>query len=169
MPHKRNPILAERICGLARVIKANAFAQLENIPLWHERDLTNSSPERILIPEACILTDYILTLSVDLVKNLVFHQDMIQRNLEMTKGRCMAESVMVELTERGLDRQQAHELVREIAMDSFKRDKPFPDLLLSNKKIMRVLTEDEVKEALDFGEYTKEAVRQVEHLLKKLK
>lgn len=168
MPHKRNPIYAERICGLSRVIKADAMVSLENMPLWHERDLTNSSPERIIIPESCILLDYILNLSVELYGNLVFNRDSITRNLNMSRGRVMAEAVMVSLTEKGLDRQGAHELVREAAMESFREDKTFKDMLLKREQVRDLVSESELDELLKPENYLGSAVEQVEAVLKKI-
>jgi adenylosuccinate lyase len=169
MPHKMNPIYAERIGGISRVIKADAFASLENIPLWHERDLTNSSCERIIIPEACILADYILQLAVNLVDNLVFNPDNIRRNLNMTQGRIMAESVMIRMAEKGMGRQEAHAVVRECALASYREGRTLREKLLADKTVMKYLSEKEVDEALDPERYIGTAVEQVEAALKKLK
>ncbi|MBU0763090.1 MAG: adenylosuccinate lyase, partial [Candidatus Altiarchaeota archaeon] len=144
MPHKMNPIYAERIGGISRVIKADALASLENIPLWHERDLTNSSCERIIIPEACILTDYILQLSIKLVADLVFNMENIRRNLELTQGRVMAESVMIAMSKKGVGRQNAHELVRELALESYRQKKPLREYLISDKRIRKIFSEKEI-------------------------
>ncbi|MFH1788387.1 MAG: adenylosuccinate lyase [Candidatus Altiarchaeota archaeon] len=168
MPHKRNPIYAERICGLSRIVKANAMASLENIPLWHERDLTNSSPERIIIPEACILTDYILGLSIELLGNLVFHDEAIKRNLYMSKGRIMAEAVMVALTEKGMDRQAAHELVREAAMESYRDDEPLEKFLACKKEVTELISGKELEKILKPENYTGSAAEQVDRIVKKL-
>ncbi|MFC2154328.1 adenylosuccinate lyase [Candidatus Altiarchaeota archaeon] len=168
MPHKRNPIYAERICGLSRVVKSNAATALENIPLWHERDLTNSSCERVIIPESCILTDYILQLSIGLLGNLVFNNKNIERNLNMSKGRIMAESVMIRLVEKGMGRQKAHELVRECAMKSYAKDKPLRDFLMKEKKVTGLLTTTEINKALDPKKYTGTAEKQVEKVLREL-
>src|SRR5690606_27110648 len=104
MPHKMNPITAERICGVSRVIRAYVTPAMENNPLWHERDLPNSSCERIIFPESCILTDYILQLSIKLFSNLVFYEENIECNLNITHGLIMAERVMAELTRHGAGR-----------------------------------------------------------------
>ncbi|MFH0860905.1 MAG: adenylosuccinate lyase [Candidatus Altiarchaeota archaeon] len=168
MPHKRNPIYAERICGLSRVIKADAVASLENIPLWHERDLTNSSSERIIIPETCILSDYILQLSVNLIGNLVFNHESIRRNLEMTQGRIMSESIMIELAKRGMDRQKAHELVRECAMESFHKKKPFGEVLADSRRITSVLSQSEIKRFLKPENYIGSSEKQIDNLIKKI-
>jgi adenylosuccinate lyase len=168
MPHKRNPIYAERVCGLSRVIKANAIVSLDNIPLWHERDLTNSSPERIIIPEACILTDYILQTSINLINDLVFDYKAIERNLNMSGGKIMAENLMITLVEKGMGRQDAHELLRTIAMESHDKEKPFRDLLVKNKEICRYLKEKEIDAALNPKNYIGTAVMQVEKVIKEL-
>ncbi len=169
MPQKRNPIYAERVCGLSRVIKANAIVSLDNIPLWHERDLTNSSPERIIIPEACILTDYILNVSIKLISGLVFDYKAIDRNLNLSGGKIMAESLMIKLVEKGMGRQEAHELLRTIAMESHDKETPFRDLLVNNKQIGKYLKEKEIDAALNPKNYIGTAVEQVENVVKKLK
>ncbi|MBN2251260.1 MAG: adenylosuccinate lyase [Candidatus Altiarchaeota archaeon] len=168
MPHKRNPIYAERICGLSRIIKANAIVSLDNIPLWHERDLTNSSPERIIIPEACILTDCILNVATDLIENLVFDHEAIERNLNFSGGKVMAESVMIKLVEKGMGRQEAHELLRILAMESYEKKTPFADLLNRNKTVGKYLNEKEIASALDPKNYIGTAVEQVEKVLDEL-
>jgi adenylosuccinate lyase len=169
MPHKRNPIYAERICGISRVVKANAMAALENIPLWHERDLTNSSCERVIVPEACILLDYILNLSVDLIENLSFNHDKIRQNLGLTQGRIMSESVMIKLVGRGMGRQEAHELVRECSMESYRRNVPFKRILERNGKVMELLSGKELDDALKPEHYIGTAVEQVERALKEFR
>jgi len=168
MPHKRNPIHAERICGLSRVIKANAIASLDNIPLWHERDLTNSSCERIIIPEACILTDYILNLCINLLKNLEFNYANIERNLELTQGRIMSESVMILLVEKGIGRQEAHEIIRRCAMESYEKNIPFRDVLMKNSHVLKHVTADELDMALDPKRYIGTASQQVDIVLREL-
>ncbi|PIN67330.1 MAG: adenylosuccinate lyase [Candidatus Altarchaeum sp. CG12_big_fil_rev_8_21_14_0_65_33_22] len=173
MPQKRNPITGERICGIVRIIVGNAIASLDNIPLWHERDLTNSSAERIIIPEICILSDYILNLAIKLIKNLEFRSENIDRNLNLTNGMIMSECLMINLTKKGLGRQEAHELVRECAMrvyesrskgDVNKGNINFRDVLLSDKKIRKFLTEDEIRQALNPKNYIGLAVKKVEEI-----
>jgi adenylosuccinate lyase len=168
MPHKRNPIYCERICGLSRIIRANAFASMDNIPLWHERDLTNSAPERILIPESCILIDYMLIKTIEVLENLVFRPENIERNLNMTKGLIMAENLMVKLVEKGMGRQEAHELVRENAMEVYNMGRNFRDVLLSDARVTKYLSEDEIKEAMKPESYIGTAIEQVEKVVKKL-
>lgn len=168
MPHKRNPIHAERVCGLSRVIKANAMASLDNIPLWHERDLTNSSCERIIIPESCILIDYMLNLCINILENLVFDYVNIERNLYLSQGRIMAESVMILLVKKGMGRQEAHELVRSCSMKSFEKKVPLRDILVKNAMIMKYVTADELDAALDPEKYIGTALQQIDIVMKEL-
>ena len=167
MPQKRNPIIAECICGISRVVRADAFASLDNIPLWHERDLTNSSAERILIPESCILTDYILNLTIDLLSNLVFKFDNIERNLMMSET-IMAESIMINLVEKGMGRQAAHELVRDCAMESFSSGKTFKEVLTDNTQVRAFLSKGKIWDAINPKRYIGTAVEQVENVIEKL-
>lgn len=122
MPHKMNPITAERICGVARIVKSYVNAALDNNPLWHERDLTNSSCERIMFPESCILTDYILNLTIKLMNNLVFYDENIERNLNLTNGLIMAERLMAELTRAGMGKQTAYGIVRKMPLKLIKKN-----------------------------------------------
>jgi adenylosuccinate lyase len=168
MPHKRNPILAERICGLSRIIKADAFAAMDNIALWHERDLTNSSPERVLIPESCILTDYMLIKSIYVLENLEFKPENIKRVLNFTKGLVMAEKVMVTLVDKGMGRQEAHELVRKNAMIVYDTGELFIDVLKKDSDVMKLLSESELEEVMKPENYVGTAVEQVEKVIKRL-
>ncbi|GAA5819832.1 MAG: adenylosuccinate lyase [Methanobrevibacter sp. CfCl-M3] len=149
MPHKMNPITAECICGVSRVIRSYIVGILENNPLWHERDLTNSSSERIIFPEACILTDYILNLAIKLMSNLEFHQDNIEKNLNLTNGLVMAERLMAELTRKGLGRQTAYKLVRESAIKASKENKLLSELIIEKKEVKEYLSEEEVNKIMD--------------------
>ena len=169
MPHKMNPIYAERIGGISRVIKADAMAAMENIPLWHERDLTNSSCERIIIPEACILTDYILQLGINLIDNLVFNFDNIRRNLDLTQGRIMAESIMIRMAGKGMGRQEAHEVVRECALRSYREKRHFRDILVEDRTVRKHLNEKEIDDALNPAKYVGTAETQVKAALRKLR
>ena len=166
MPHKMNPITAERICGVARVVRAHVIPALENNPLWHERDLTNSSCERIIFPESCILTDYILNLSIKLMSNLVFYPENIERNLNFTNGLIMAERLMAELTRAGMGRQTAYALVRECAIKSNKEKLLLSDVILARDEINGYLTEDDVETIMDPHTYIGSAVLSVENLIK---
>ncbi len=167
MPHKRNPINAENICGLSRVIKSNVFVALENVSLEHERDLTNSSPERVIIPESFVLLDEILKRTNNLMKNLVLHPENIAKNLEMTGGMELAEAVMMDLTEKGMARQKAHELLRKLSIKAIREKKPLKDVLLSSSDIKKHLTKSEVDSLMDPANYIGTAVEQVKNVLKR--
>ena len=164
MPHKRNPWRAERICGIARVVRANVLVALENVPLEHERDLTNSAAERVIFPETFVLGHFALKESVELVKGLVVHEDKIKENLEKSGGLLLAEAVMTKLVEKGMGRQEAHELVRACAMKSYKTKKRFGDVLKEEKKI--TLSGAEIDAALKPENYVGRAVEIVEDILK---
>ena len=154
MPHKMNPITAERICGVARIIKSYVNAALDNNPLWHERDLTNSSCERIMFPESCILTDYILNLTIKLMNNLVFYDENIERNLNFTNGLIMAERLMAELTRAGMGKQTAYGIVRKNAIKANKEKLLLGELILKDREVSKYLTEKDVEKIMDPHTYT---------------
>ncbi len=149
MPHKRNPITGERICGVSRVVKSYVNAALQDNPLWHERDLTNSSCERIILPESAILTDYILNLSIKLFSKLDFYDENIERNLNASNGLIMAERFMSELTRKGMGRQSAYSLVRSCAMKAYDEDKGLKDIVLQEDEILKFMDENEIEQTLD--------------------
>jgi len=153
MPHKRNPIRAERICGLARVLRGLVIPALENIVLWHERDLTNSSSERIVITHAFGIMDQILEDAIDLIGGLVVYDENMLRNLRITKGMNMAESVMIRLTLKGAPRNVAHEIIRELSMKAYEEGLEFKEALVRDSRIRRYLSEEEIEEALDPRKY----------------
>ncbi|MDQ1697724.1 MAG: adenylosuccinate lyase [Frankiaceae bacterium] len=129
MPHKRNPILCERICGLARVVRAQIVPVLEGIPLWHERDISHSSVERVALPDAAIATDYLLHLTSRLVNGLVVNVDRMRENLEATGGLIYSSAVLLELVESGLSREESYALTQAAAMDTWQSGAPFRDTL----------------------------------------
>ncbi len=167
MPHKRNPEICERICGLAKVVRGLVIPALENVPTWHERDLTQSSAERFIIPEACILVDYMLYLMIRVLSNLEVDEEKMRKNIDITEGRAMAEAVMITLTRKGMDRQKAHELLRRLAIKSVSERKPFKEILVNDEKIRSLLTEKEIDYALNPRNYLGTAVKQVEAAIKK--
>jgi len=169
MPHKRNPITCERVSGLAKVMRSLVGPALENVPTWHERDLTQSSAERFIIPEACILTDYMLVLMTKVLKDLWVDEERMRRNLELTQGRTMSEAVMIALTRKGMNRQKAHELIRRLAIKSEVEKRPFKETLLKNDAVQRMLSEKEVDEALDPRNYLGTAIKQVDLAVQKTK
>ncbi|MHA1269203.1 MAG: adenylosuccinate lyase [Candidatus Helarchaeota archaeon] len=168
MPHKRNPHKSERICGLARIIKSNVFPALDNISLEHERDLTNSSPERIIFPESFILLDYMVSQLISILSGLVFNFDNIQANLHKTGGLIMAENIMLNLVKKGLGRQDAHETLRECALKSYNEKIPFKQVLLNNSTINKLISEDELDQWLDPKNYLGLAVEQVENVISEI-
>lgn len=149
MPHKRNPITGERICGVARVVKSYVNAALQNNPLWHERDLTNSSCERIILPESAILTDYILNLSIKLFSKLDFYEENIERNLNASNGLVMAERFMSKLTQKGMGRQSAYALVRRCAMDAYAENTGLREMVSKQEEILKYMSLEEIDETLD--------------------
>lgn len=169
MPHKMNPITAERICGVARIVKSFVNAALDNNPLWHERDLTNSSCERIMFPESCILTDYILNLTIKLISNLVFYDENIERNLNLTNGLIMAERLMAELTRSGMGKQTAYGIVRKNAIKANKENKLLGELILEDDEVKKYLTEEDVEEIMDPHTYIGSSKIIIEELIEKSK
>jgi len=167
MPHKRNPELCERICGLAKVVRGLVIPALENIPTWHERDLTQSSSERFIIPEAFILVDYMLHLMIGILSNLEVDEERMRRNIELTQGRIMSEALMLALTGKGMSRQDAHELVRRLAIKSADEKRPFKDVIMEDERVTSLLSVEEIEEALDPEKYLGTAVEQVKLAIKK--
>ncbi|MDD3984738.1 MAG: adenylosuccinate lyase [Methanobacterium sp.] len=166
MPHKMNPITAERICGISRVIRAYVTPALQNNPLWHERDLTNSSCERIILPESCMLTDYIIKLSQKLFNNLVFKPENIEKNLNLSQGLIMAERIMAELTRKGMGRQTAYALVRKSSMEVYESDKDLKEIISSNREITKLLSFNEIEEIMDPHTYIGSSIQMVDNVLK---
>jgi adenylosuccinate lyase len=169
MPHKRNPETCERICGLARVVRSLVTPALENVVTWHERDLTQSSAERFIIPEACILVDYMLFLMTNIVTNLYVNEERMRQNIELTQGRAMSEAVMIALTKKGVSRQEAHELLRKLTIKSEMEKRPFREVLLEDKFVGKKLSEKEIDEALNPRNYLGTALKQVELMVEKTK
>jgi adenylosuccinate lyase len=149
MPHKRNPELAERICGLARVVRANAQAALENVALWHERDISHSSVERVILPDSTILLDYLLHLTTFIVEGLDVDTTRMAENLELSHGLIYSQRVLLRLTDSGLPRQVAYELVQRHAMRAWRERRPFLELLLADAAVTDRLSADELKACFD--------------------
>lgn len=139
MPHKRNPITCEQICGLARVVRSTLLPAWENAIQWHERDLCNSSAERFIIPHALVLTDWIVTQMGRVFSTLKVHPEKMKENIERSNGLIFAEAVMMKLTERGMSRQEAHELMRECAMEAKDRNVHLKDILKGKKEVVECL------------------------------
>jgi adenylosuccinate lyase len=167
MSQKRNPELCERVCGLARVIRSLVIPALENVTTWHERDLTQSSAERFVFPETCILTDYIIYLMTNIVADLLVDEQRMCKNLEITSGRLMSEAVMMALVKKGMDRQEAHELLRRLTIKSEAEKRLFMEILLEDKAVCEKLSRKEISAALDPTKYLGTAVRQTELAVEK--
>jgi adenylosuccinate lyase len=153
MPHKRNPIICERVCGLSRVVRANAIAAMENINLWNERDISHSSAERIIIPDSNILIDYMLQKFTNLITNLNIYPEHMKQNLEKTKGLIFSQKIMLELTKRGLSREEAYKMVQRISMQVWQGQDDFKALLLENAEVGQYLTKLEIEECFDYQTY----------------
>ena len=162
MPHKRNPEICERICGLARIVRSLSVPALENVVTWHERDLTQSSAERFIFPEACILVDYLLELMINIVANLRVDENRMIQNISLTQGRAMSEAVMMALVKKGVNRQEAHELLRKLTIKSEVEKRSFKEVLIENKIVSSKLSEKEIDDALDPKNYLGTAVKQAE-------
>ena len=168
MPHKRNPIKSEQVCGLARIIRSSVEPALANNTLWDERDLTNSSCERVLFPETSILTDHCIQLMTTILSGLVLNRAAIRRNLAFLHGINMAESVMIELTKRGMNRQDAHERVRLASMQALAEERPLADLLGMDNEVVRYCSKSDIKSLLSPDTYIGTSVAQVERVIGKL-
>ncbi|MDP3583269.1 MAG: adenylosuccinate lyase [Ignavibacteria bacterium] len=147
MPHKRNPIVSERITGIARLLRSNSIAALENVALWHERDISHSSVERVIIPDSCIALDYILSLSTKLVDNLIIYPENMIANLNLTRGLIFSQTVLLRLTEKGMTREEAYAFVQKSAMEVWAdKSKNLKDELLASENVRKFLSSDEIDE-----------------------
>lgn len=167
MAHKKNPILAENISGLARTLRGFVGPTYENMILWHERDLSNSSSERITLGHVLVLLDDILNKSEKLFRNLEVFPENMMKNIEISNGLVMAEAVMIHLTDKGISRQDAHELIREASMEARAEDRPLKEVLMENEKIMDLTTEEELDAVFDPEGYTGRAEEIVDDVVEK--
>ena len=155
MPHKKNPVLSENLCGLARVVRANSIVALENIPLWHERDISHSSAERIIFPDSLTLIDFMLNRFNGIVKNLVVHEKNMLKNTNKFGGIVYSQKVLLKLIEKGLTREEAYRLVQRNALDAFENDGDFRINLLNDKDIEKLLTPMEIDEIFNKDDFLK--------------
>ena len=155
MPHKRNPEKCERVCGLARVVRGNALASLENVALWHERDLTDSAPERIILPDSCLLIDYMLDLFTYVMRGLQVYPERMRENLELTQGLVFSSRTLVALVNKGLSREGAYKLVQSSAMRAWKERIPLRGLLEADPEVSDRLSATELDVIFDYSVYTK--------------
>ncbi len=149
MPHKKNPIVGERLSGMARLLRGYALTGMENVALWHERDISHSSAERVILPDATITLDYMLAKLADLVKTLNVHPDRMKENLEMTNGLIHSQQVLLRLTEKGVSREDGYRLVQRNAMNCWSSGRPFRELLEEDAEAMKVLTPEDLDELFD--------------------
>jgi len=160
MPHKRNPVGCENISGLARLLRANAIAAMENIPLWHERDISHSSVERVIIPDSTILLDFMLNRFGTILKDLVVYPDNMKENMDVYGGVIYSQSVLLKLIEKGLTREQAYKLVQSNAMKAWNsKSGSFKDNLLSDQEVRKLVSKEEVENCFDAKNYLKNVDR----------
>ncbi len=164
MPHKRNPIISENLCGLARLVRANSLAAMEDVALWHERDISHSSVERVIIPDSTILIDFMLARFTDLIAHLVVYPDRMRRNIELTGGVIYSQWLMLELVRRGAPRVQAYEAVQRLAMAAWKGRTPFRDLVEKDQLVTKYLSADALGACFTPETYT----RQVSTIFKRV-
>jgi len=155
MPHKRNPILSEQLCGLSRILRANAAIALENNPLWHERDISHSSVERIILPDSCILIHYMLVKSSAMIESLVVYPEKMMKNIELTGGLVFSQALLLHLTNTGMSREQGYALVQAAAMESINDGEDFMSLILASKQITDALSEQEIRQIFSYSRYLK--------------
>ncbi len=164
MPHKRNPELSERICGLARLVRGYALTSMENIALWHERDISHSSTERIILPDSCLALDYCLSLLTSVMRGLEVYPKRMRRNLDLTKGLIFSQRVMLALIDKGLSRQKAYELVQRNAMKAWQRNKYFLTLLRADKEVTATLPNEELEKLFNEQYY----LRHIDDIFKRV-
>ena len=155
MPHKRNPEKCERVSGLARLFRGYTIAALENIALWHERDISHSSVERVILPDACTLLDYMLDLFTQVVRGLLVYPENMRRNLEITQGVVFSQRVLLALIDKGMNRQEAYKVVQANAMRAWLERTPFLDLLLDDPQVITHLSRDELASLFDYDFFLK--------------
>lgn len=165
MPHKRNPHKAERICSLARILKSNLIVALDNIILEDERDITNSASERVIFAENFIFLDYMIKQLIQNLKGMEFNRKKIEENLNLTKGACLTEKVMVELVKRGIGRQEGHEILRQASIKARKEDLHMKDIIIENQQIKQKFSKNELDDLFDPHKYIGKAVEQVDNLI----
>ena len=155
MPHKRNPELSERICGLARLIRGHSVTALENVALWGERDISHSSAERIILPDACLALDYILSIFTRVMGDLRVYPQRMWENIESSRGLIFSQRVLLELVDKGLAREDAYAIVQRNAMTGWDEGRDFRELIKSDKEAATYLSESELNELFDYGYYTR--------------
>lgn len=153
MPHKKNPVRAERISGLARLVRANLQVALENIPLWHERDISHSSAERVIFPDSFILTDYLLAEIANVIKNWEVYPDRMKENIYLTRGLIFSQRVLLALTKKNVSRDQAFQLVQKNSLKAWKEHLDFKELIQSDRAITKTLSQKEINGCFSLQPY----------------
>ena len=164
MPHKRNPELTERICGLARLIRGHAVTSLENVALWGERDISHSSAERVILPDSCLALDYILDLFAGVIRGLRVYPERMKENMESTRGLLFSQRVLLLLVEKGLSRERAYKIVQESAMKTWDENRDFRELVRSHPDVSAILSCEELDSLFDYSYY----VRYVDDIFKRI-
>jgi adenylosuccinate lyase len=164
MPHKRNPILSERICGMARTVRANTIVGLENIALWHERDISHSSAERIVLPDSSAATDYILAKTVSLLDNLIVYPENMLKNLNLTRGLVFSGQLLLALTQKGVSREDAYVFAQRNAMRVWDENLDYKELVIKDADISSHLSEEEIARVFDVKHY----LRNVDKVFKRV-
>ena len=164
MPHKRNPITCERVAGLSRVLRGNALAAMENVALWHERDITHSSVERIVVPDSCILLDYTLALMTDVLDKLLVYPEQMRTNLDRTHGLIFSQSVLLAMTQKGMKREDAYRIVQSNAMDVWRSGQDFKELLMASPEVRKYLSVPEVEDLFDL----RKSIRNVDYIFERV-
>lgn len=149
MPHKRNPVNCEQISGLSRIVRANALVSLENMPLWHERDISHSSAERVILPDSTILINYMLRSMTRIIRDLHVYPENMKRNMERTLGLTFSQKVLLTLIEKGMKREEAYDLVQKYAMQAWESQRPFKDILAGDESIVSALTMEGLEACFD--------------------
>ena len=153
MPHKRNPELSERICGLARLIRGHSITALENVALWHERDISHSSAERMILPDASLGLDYIMSLMTGIITDMVVHEDRMMQNLESTRGLVFSPRVMLLLVEHGVDSDDAYDAVQRNSMKSWDEELDFRELIKTDPVVTEKVSGEALDDLLDYEFY----------------
>jgi len=164
MPHKKNPVRAERISGLARIIRTNLLAAMENICLWHERDISHSSTERIIFPDSFILTDFILAETTDIIKNWKVNTDRMEENVNLTRGLIFSQSVLLALMKKDVTREQAYQLVQKNSLKAWNESRDFKELIQSDQEIGKILSEKEIDACFSLEPY----LSQIDYIFEKV-
>ncbi|MFC1898029.1 adenylosuccinate lyase [Candidatus Cloacimonadota bacterium] len=164
MPHKRNPIVTEQMCGLARLLRTNAQAALENNALWHERDISHSSVERIILPDSTILVNYMLNKMIPLIENLLIYPEKMMENLELTNGLVFSQVLLLELAKKGISREDSYALVQRNAMQCWKTKQPFQEIIRLDDEVGEYFTDQEVENIFSYDRYTEN----VDHIFKRV-